>query len=261
MIPNRCLFICLAPMEFSLVNFLAVRSAATVNEPGELVVYYDRKPSGRWWDAASEYVTDAVQVDPPTSVGGVPLLHPAHRADLLRLELLQADGGVYLDLDVVCAKPLTPLLGERFVLGREGDDGQDLLCNGVILAEPDSAFTREWIKGFDPATSLWSGFRSRGVDENWNEMGVQYPCHLARLYPDLITVAAHDAFHYPTWQDDDLDLLFRRSGVEFPNAYCHHLWQNMSWDRYLKDLTPAYIKQVDTNFTRIVRRYVRDIRD
>jgi hypothetical protein len=255
MIPNRCFFICLHPMEFSLVSYLAIRSAAAVNEPDELTVYYDEKPSGPWWDLASEYITDAIEVDPPRSVGGVPVEHPAHRADLLRLQVLLESGGIYLDLDVLSVRPLAPFRNESFVLGQEGENGCYGLCNGIILAEADSVFGKEWLSGFDPATSRWQGFRSRGHDEYWSEMSVKYPAHLATLFPEHITTAPYDAFHWPTWTDEHLEWLFRGRGDDFPNAYCHHLWQSQSWDGYLKDLTPEYIKRVDTNFNLMVRRY------
>lgn len=254
MIPNRCFFVCLAPMEFSLVNYLAVRSAATVNAPDELILYHDRKPSGRWWDAAREFITDAVGVEPPTSIGGRPVIHPAHKSDLIRLEVLMRDGGIYLDLDVLSVRPLTPFLDKSLVLGQEGEDGCHGLCNGVILAEADAPFGREWLAGFNPATSRWDGFRSRGRDEYWSEMSVKYPAYLATLFPDDITIAPYDAFHWPTWTDEHLEWLFHGAGDVFPNAYCHHLWTSHSAE-YVKALSPEYIKQVDTNFNLLVRPY------
>jgi hypothetical protein len=255
-IPNRCMFIFLKPMSFSLVNYLAVRSAAAVNQPDEVHLYCEELPSGRWWEKARPYVTEVTKIEPPRVVGGVPVEHPAHKADLVRLDLLLRDGGVYLDLDVLCVKPFAPLLRESFVLGQEGEDGYEGVCNGVILAEPGAAFAKEWLAGFDPRTSRWQGFRARGHDENWNEMSVRYPAHLARLFPESVTIAPYDNFHWPTWRDEHLDWFFRGNGDEFPNSYCHHLWQATSWDRYLKDLTPEYIKNVDTNFTVRARRFI-----
>ena len=38
------------------------------------------------------------------------LRQPAERADILRLELLHRHGGVYLDADFECLKPIDPLL-------------------------------------------------------------------------------------------------------------------------------------------------------
>jgi hypothetical protein len=262
MIPNRCFFIFLGEMRFSLVSYLAVRSAAEVNRPDEVVLYYEHLPTGPWWDRARPYVTDLVRVDPPRRVGAAELVHPAHQADVLRLETLLKDGGVYLDLDVLCVRPLTPLLGERFVLGQEGreqDGDVPVLCNGVILAERDADFARAWLDGFDPETSLWAGFRSRGRDEYWNEISCQYPAHLAALHPEQLTIAPYDAFHWPMWHAEHLARLFLGSGDAFPNAYCHHLWQSLAWEKYLSKLTPAYIREVDTNFNLMVRKYVEEL--
>jgi hypothetical protein len=255
MIPNRCFFVYLQPLEFSIASYLAVRSAAEVHRPDEVTLYYDQEPRGRWWEAARPYLTRTVQVEPPADIGGRPIVHPAHRADLLRLDVLLRAGGIYLDLDVLSVRPLEPLLGEGFVLGQEGQDGCHGLCNGVILAEPDSAFGKEWLDGFHPATSRWEGFRSRGRDEYWSEMSVKYPAHLAALLPELITVAPFDAFHWPTWTDEHLEWLFHGDGDEFPNAYVHHLWQSHS-EAYLDELNPEYIKDADTNFTRMARRFL-----
>ena len=255
MIPNRCFFVYLRPLEFSLVGYLAIRSAHDVNSPDELVVYCDRPPTGPWWEAASRYVSSVVLVDPPEFVGGVPVIHPAHRADLVRLDVLLRDGGIYLDLDVLSVRPLTPFLGESFVLGQEGEGGEHGLCNGVILAEPESAFGREWLRGWDPATSRWHGFRSTGRDRYWSEMSVKYPAYLGTLFPELITIAPYDAFHWPLWTDEHLEWLFEGRGDQFPNAYCHHLWQSHS-ERYLERLTPEYIRRVDTNFNLMARKYV-----
>jgi hypothetical protein len=241
-------------MEFSLTSYLAIRSASEVHRPGELILYCDQVPSGPWWNAAREYVGDVVQIEPPDAIGGVSVPHPAHRADLVRLEVLLRHGGIYLDLDVLSVRPLTPLLGESFVLGREGEHGEHGFCNGVILSEPHSAFLEEWLRGWDPATSRWHGFRSTGRDQYWAEMSGKYPAYLATLFPELITVAPYDYFHWPLWTDEHLEWLFKGKNDEFPNAYCHHLWQSHS-ERYLQELTPEYIQQVDTNFTLMARKY------
>lgn len=46
MIPNRLTFVFLAPAEFSLVSHLAIKSAAVVNEPTEVPLLCDKRPTG-----------------------------------------------------------------------------------------------------------------------------------------------------------------------------------------------------------------------
>jgi len=62
------------------------------------------------------------------------LRQPAERADILRLELLHRQGGVYLDADFECLKPIDPLLdGVGCFLGLL-DSGR--VSNAVIGTEP-----------------------------------------------------------------------------------------------------------------------------
>jgi mannosyltransferase OCH1-like enzyme len=62
------------------------------------------------------------------------LRQPAERADILRLELLHRQGGVYLDADFECLKPIDPLVdGVRCFLGLL-DSGR--VSNAVIGTEP-----------------------------------------------------------------------------------------------------------------------------
>ncbi len=258
-IPNQLLFISFAPMQFSFVNYLCLKSAVVVNRPSSVVLYCDTLPEGEWWDRSRPLVTDIVRLRAPSNIGGVPIDHPAHKSDLLRLRELYEHGGIYLDLDVLCVRPFTDLLQNKFVIGQEGRETIEGLCNGVILSEPATKFCQEWLNGFDPATSHWSGFRARGHDQYWNEISCRYPAYLASQMPDEVKIAPFDAFHWPTWTDAHLRWLFEVDGDTFPNAYCHHLWQSLSWDRYLKYLSPTSIRSENTNFNSLARPFLTDL--
>lgn len=240
---------------FSLVHYLAVRSAVETNRPDAVRFYYCYSPSGEWWERARPYL-DLVHVKPLADLYGVKNPHYAHQADFLRLSVLQEHGGIYLDMDVLCLRPFEPLRHHEFVLGEEGKDGVYGLCNAVILSSPGSWFIRKWLEGFDPATSLWKGFRSTGYDDHWNELSVQYPAHLAKLHPDRLHVVDHRAFFWPTWQRNDLHLLYRETGASFEESYCVHLWEHVAWDQYLKGLTVDFIQSVDNHFNRLARRFL-----
>jgi len=256
-IPNVFHFIFFKPdnseIPFSLVHYLAIKSAFEVNQPNVINLYYSHESTGEWWEKAKPYV-NLVRVEPPTQIFGQPLYHYAHQADVLRLQLLLEQGGIYLDMDVICTQPFTPLLQHPFVLGQEG--GTHSLCNGVILAQKNAPFLQKWLAGFDPKTSLWQGFRSKGRDHYWAEYSVLYPAHLAKLFPELIYIESADKFHWPLWHDEHLQWLFEGDSDSFETSYCHHLWETLSWEKYLRHLTVEHIIQVDTNFNRIARRFI-----
>jgi hypothetical protein len=37
-----------------------------------------------------------------------------------------------------------------------------------------------------------------------------------------------------------------------------HLWESLSWDKYISKLSENYIQTVDNNFNNLVRRFLTD---
>ena len=197
-------------------------------------------PTGKWFDNIKDRLT-LVEVDPPAEIFGNAITHYAHQADVIRLSMLHEHGGIYMDVDTICVEPFTELLNNECVIGAERGVG---LCNGVLMAAESSPFIRHWIDSY-------ASFDSR----QWAHHSVKIPSLLSKRYPDLITVMPYDSFHYPTWRDSDLKLLFEED-IKFEAAYCHHLWETKSWDRYLKSLSEEYIKNVGTTYNRVARRFL-----
>lgn len=231
---------------FSLVHYLAVKSAAEIICPTRILFHYSYEPSGWWWEKARPYLA-LHQVNAPDSINGVRLRHVAHLADVIRLSQLWEHGGIYLDMDTICVRSFDPLLENEFVIGHEGDWG---LCNAVMLAAPHAAFTDAWIRGYTKGTSLTNGFR----EGEWAEMSVYYPKRLQATMPDKVTALDTTSFHTPCWSH--LDQLFRDATYENPHAYCHHLWEQLSWEPFLSKLTIDTLQNGTDLYSRIARRFL-----
>ena len=237
---------------WSLVHYACLRSAAERIRPDKIFFYYEHEPGGAWWELTRRLVTP-VKIVAPREIFGNPLSHPAHRADVVRLEKLLEQGGIYLDADVFVHRSFDDLLGHRTVLGAEGPGARIGLCNAVILSEANAPFLRRWYEEY-------RSFRSRGVDEFWNEHSVKIPLRLARDHPDEITILPHTAFFWPTWEAAGLEALFRsREPLDISAAYANHLWETPAWDRYLNDLTPGQVRAVESNFHRWVRPFTAEL--
>lgn len=62
---------------------------------------------------------------------------PAERSDILRLEILSRFGGVYVDTDFECLRPIEPLLeGARFVIGLAKPGRVNNALIGSVAAHP-----------------------------------------------------------------------------------------------------------------------------
>lgn len=105
--------------------------------------------------------------------------HLSHRSDIVRLQVLEEYGGVYIDHDTLVLRSLKPLYHQDFVLGREGvvsvvvvvhghsychqvtpcsSGAKSYLNNGIIVSRPKAPFAMRLVSqyaGYN--TSSWYG--------------------------------------------------------------------------------------------------------
>jgi len=254
-VPNIIHFCYFGGRPFGLVNYAAVKAAARVNNPDKIYLNYDTEPSGEWWMKAKQFC-EPVKIESVEEACGQKLAMPAHKADVWRLKKLLETGGIYLDTDVICNRPFGKLKENSVVLGEEKARGKTVgLCNAAILAEPGANFLKRWRDGYDPAKSLWRGLRSSGHDLYWTELSIKYPYFLSHYWADEVEVVPFERFYGFGWSPEDLKK-FYETDDKIPEPYIYHLWSNSAYDRYLKDVSEEFVKSGDTNFSRLVVKYL-----
>ncbi|HTI07494.1 MAG TPA: glycosyltransferase [Puia sp.] len=281
MIPNIVHFVFgLAPdfggKPFSLVHYLAIRSAQVVNRPDQIIFHYRYEPEGEWWEKIRPSLT-LNRIEIPTEIFGNELIHIAHKSDVVNLRALSECGGIYLDIDTICVRPYHHLLNHQAVMGLEYgrpvfyekrdewvyDVKKKLLSpfvklpapgikglgSSIILSAPGSSFITLWLDSYKT-------FRSKGLfDAYWNEHSVRKPYQLAQENPQLIKVLGQGSFCLPYYDRKGLKLLFEKV-YQFPEAIVYHLWESLSWDRYLAPLTTERIRKIDTTYNLLARKYL-----
>jgi hypothetical protein len=240
---------------WSLVHYACVKSAVERIRPTYVFFYCEYEPSGPWWNLTRRMV-NLVKIKAPSEIFGNPILHPAHCADVVRLEKLLSSGGIYLDVDVFVHRSFDDLLTHNTVLGQQRVGRGVLgLCNAVILAEAQSPFLKRW-------QSEYRSFRSKGHDEFWDEHAVRVPYRLAKQFPHEITILSESAFFEATFEPTDLSRIYSsREPIDLSRAYATHLWETLAWERHLEHLTPRRVRKVDTNFHCWVRPIIEDLPD
>lgn len=193
--------------------------------------------------------------------------HYAHLSDTLRLQALLSDGGIYLDIDAFALRPFTRILSvpepHDIVLGAEGGNRWGL-CNAIMAARPNSTFVERWLESYSRAD----------LSREWNYHSVLLPKEMADESPDEVCALAPDAFFWPTWTWRHIDWMHEaispkeakywagkieeNKGALFRNQLAYHSWSQMAWDRYLKKLTPQAVREKDTRFNLLVRRFLED---
>ena len=241
---------------FLFAHYMAVRSALSVNPGFKAYVYFQYEPSGPYWDLIKDEV-ECVRVEAPTEIFGNKLDHFAHKADVLRLQILIREGGVYMDFDTICQKPFEPLFGDRVVMGIEshtmGMDGYNRgepvgLCNALIIAPANAQFLQNWYEEY------------HNFDQSqWNHHSVILPSRLARQYPDLIQVEPAERFFWPTCGIENIKDIFVNA-YDFPESVSIHLWESFSWPQ-LSALNCKSVLSDDTTYSRIARRFISSDRE
>ena len=140
----------------------------------------------------------------------------AHSADVLRLELLQQFGGIYLDLDIVQGSPIDSLLEplrELILLAHEGIDGRIGAANALMLARRNASILAEWYARYrDFSDRIWNGF------------SVRLPMELA---VEFLQGAAPSTtpLYWPPWNPWGVAQIYRSRRCLMPHSFAVHLWE------------------------------------
>lgn len=157
------------------------------------------------WDAAAELVT------------------PGHdlqfRSDVLRYELLERFGGVYIDADLEPLRAIDPLLadaGECFVAWEQ----QGKWANNAIMgAAPGHPFVRSLVEGLPTNVELQEA-RRPNILSGPRFLTTQL---VTSVRPEWPVVVFPQQYFYPVAYDQ----LGRLRGDEtFPESYAVHWWNN-----------------------------------
>ncbi len=252
---------------FGFIEYLSIRSAIVSLQPTKTIIHHAALDKSSPWFRKLEKHLTLVHYDPATD----PILsktaswQAAHKADLLRLDILKREGGIYLDLDVLSLRPFDALLsGTRdVVMGHEGGNRAGM-ANAIIVARPNSAFINRWI-------DTYSTF---SPSSEWNYHSVTLPKQMAKDHPDEICALPPTAFFWPTWtwrhvryMHEKLDKetargvekeIERLKGALVEGQLAYHAWSQMAWGKYLSGLTPDTIRAEDTRFNILMRRFLED---
>lgn len=249
--------------ELDFVNYLTIRSALISLQPDRINLHYtDLNEQNQWFMKLLDNVT-LVQHNLETEYGQQiqDKWQISHIADLLRLDVIAKEGGIYLDMDVIALRSFDSLLGceKDLILGNEGGDRHGL-CNAIIIGRPGSSFVKRWRESYDTFAT-----------NEWNYHSVILPKELSSLYNDEICTVSPSVFYWPTWTKDHVrymhepitqreaqefqDTLVENGGAMYPDQLAYHAWSQVA-SAFLKDLSPDIVVSQNTRFNLLVRRFI-----
>jgi hypothetical protein len=269
-IPRTVHFILIAEhgkqAELEFYQYLAIKAALLRIQPENLNIHsYSLNESNPWWQLVKHAVTLVIHEPHQTlrtSDGRVHKLRLPHQTDVLRLEILHQEGGIYLDTDVYALQSFSPLLQspKDLLMGHEGGNRSGI-GNAVIVARPGSPFIAKWL------ASYTESFDNR--PQMWNHHSVKVPAELAVQYPEDICKLSPSTFFWPTWSSEHINAMHSPliedgalalrsnmssySGAMYANQLAYHAWGNIARVRFLSPLTPESLFSVETRFNILLR--------
>lgn len=133
-------------------------------------------------------------------------------SDLMRYEILERFGGVYVDCDMECKRPIDELLGAECFAAWEVQDMW--VGNAILGAEPGALFVQRLLEMVPNSIE-----RHRRKRPN-QSTGPRFVTEQYRGHEDELTVLPQ-AWMYPVpWSS------FERSTEEHPGAWTVHHWSN-----------------------------------
>lgn len=168
------------------------------------------------------------------------------KSDILRYEILKRFGGVYIDSDEYCLKPIDVLMSEwdetgyKLILGKEGSlDRPDLVANTVMVATPSHPFLDAMVDGID-------------VDrpgEAWELTGPQYLTNMLAEHKPEVHLLEAKVF-YPIHHRDKENREISLSKLkQDPEIYGVHLWTGTK-----RAYKPVWYKQPFSYLLYVVRK-------
>ena len=268
--------------ELDIFSYVAIASCKRINSPSKIILHTNSLPNGNYWSLVSDFV-EVNEVDIPGHIYGNKINSFAHAADVIRLQELIKSGGVYLDLDTICVRPIPDnLFSENCVMGLELRPGYSFwsllatlfthmfkfelkllfyklrklkrlkyvgMCNALIMATPNSKFLVNWLESYINFDNT-----------NWNYQSVIYPFKilLKKYKSKEIKVVNHKYFFNPTYDSKGLFQLFGISDLSlqnFPKSCIHHLW--ISEVKKILNLNDnELLSSTDSYYARLVKQYV-----
>jgi hypothetical protein len=264
-IPNVVHVIWLNTPDLTFMNYLALRSALISLQPEQVKFHYTEPINeGNVWlqklRGNLAFVRHDLETEYPEQIRQG--WQVTHLADALRLDVIRNEGGIYLDMDVISLRSFSGLLhsDRNVLLGSEGGDRHGL-CNAIIIGRQHAPFVTRWV----------DTYRDFSVSE-WNNHSVILPKRLAHEHPDEICPLSPTVFFWPTWTENHIRYMHepisegevsalertmdQNGGSLYPNQLAYHAWSQVAWKPYLQHLTPELVRERNTRFNVMVRRFL-----
>lgn len=194
--------------------------AASWQQPGWELRQWDEAAVEELFPLTNQRIYDRAEQIAPNHVGQL-------RSDVLRYEILLRHGGVYVDADFECLRPIDPLIDGAECFAAWEIQGR-WIANGLVGAVPAHPFIEALVRQLPRSVAA-----NRGSKPN-KMTGPQFFTRVARTYRREITVLDQHLVYPFGWREiDDFEPGAIDPAERWPDAYAIHWWANKRRERAL----------------------------
>lgn len=241
---------------FGIFHYISMKSFIVNNPNTNVILFSNRTPLGIWYDLLiNQYLNKNLFIEKyPENPETDKFVKTAHKVDVDKLKLLYEIGGGILDSDFICIHNIEKFFEtEKLMLLEELSPlTHDFysLAIGALFCKKSNKIVLNW----------YNAYKSAKSDIDWTEMSGKYVTELYNKFPDEFEILPQQLVNPFSYDHDSLADLFLHDH-KFTNSLMFHCSESLAWSRYLKRMTLEHIMTVNTTFTRIVRRYVKEFWD
>ncbi|XP_059154506.1 uncharacterized protein LOC131939989 [Physella acuta] len=196
----------------ALANYVAFVAAQRHIAPRAIYVIGDQHPVGEFWELIVRDVPNVrfVYREAPLEISGSRITIKQHHSDIVRLQTIYMNGGIYLDTDMVVLRSLDDLLDNDLTMGMI--DLETGFGNAFILAKRHNPFIKEWYEKYGNYNQ-----------KHWGYNSMQVPRDMYLTDPSRV-VNVREQVYQPNW--NQINLLVNASHVyDWSHNYAIHLWK------------------------------------
>ncbi|XP_005101096.1 uncharacterized protein LOC101852251 [Aplysia californica] len=239
-LPKTVFFVVFGGYTFRFLDYVTTVAAKKFIKPKAIYFVGDKPPLGSWWNQALKDVEGVrfVYRERPPNISGRRVLNQFlyHFSDLVRLQVLYLNGGIYLDMDMIVLRDLDPLLEHKVTLGIL--DNEPRVGNAFIMASAGSDFILEWYENYTDyknTNRFWNSLKIPG--KIWLKNASRVHMESERLY-------------HPSWYQA-MKLFSPHTGFPWKENYAMHVWTNQN--RYPVPKSPRDIQTANTLVAKVFR--------
>lgn len=188
------------------LELIAMQCAKSVYPYAEFIAWTDE---ASWANLPAYFIKQSVPEADYANWPNYKIEHGQHMSDKIRLMALLSHGGLYIDTDVLCLRPL-PMSDKLIVAKQSRNWKSQIVNNGIIYApEPGNIVLRQYRKQYEIARRMYG----------WDEHSCRGLYRACKAFPEHCDVRRYKAFHGTGWPVQKLAEL----PASISDAYFWHL--------------------------------------